>query len=351
VEILINIFHNNKKGFMQLKKRMKKIMHLGVSVLLLLSLSFGAVSTVHAQLVVSAPDVVGQQSIMDILKKVATELRDALVSSLSAEMINLLSTMASQLASNTAVWVGSGGNAESPLINVLPSKDYFKYAGARILSDVYNDVVIDNLEDGMWPTLNVYLNTDPSVLAAIRGGIRSFAQRPEISFEYPSIKNNWAGYLATVSASDLSPEIKTAQVLSVMVQAFDPGVNELSAIAQVEMYALNKAQSEARAEEESLQANDGFQAVVHYITGQVETPASQVKKELEYSLELQKQLPFDLNTSLLSNSDSLLSIGVNAGTIFTNTLFSQLMNKFKEGLFEDVSAPGNPFDPNSAVEY
>ena len=326
-------------------------MHLGVSVLLLLSLSFGAVSTVHAQLVVSAPDVVGQQSIMDILKKVATELRDALVSSLSAEMINLLSTMASQLASNTAVWVGSGGNAESPLINVLPSKDYFKYAGARILSDVYNDVVIDNLEDGMWPTLNVYLNTDPSVLAAIRGGIRSFAQRPEISFEYPSIKNNWAGYLATVSASDLSPEIKTAQVLSVMVQAFDPGVNELSAIAQVEMYALNKAQSEARAEEESLQANDGFQAVVHYITGQVETPASQVKKELEYSLELQKQLPFDLNTSLLSNSDSLLSIGVNAGTIFTNTLFSQLMNKFKEGLFEDVSAPGNPFDPNSAVEY
>ncbi|MFH1611607.1 MAG: hypothetical protein ABIA83_03355, partial [Patescibacteria group bacterium] len=335
------------------RQGVKKILHGVIAVVLLCGISFSIAPRVNAQAAVVAtnPDMILKMSIQDILKKMASSLKDALVSSLSAEMVNLVSMMANQLASNTAVWIASGGNAESPLYNVLPAKDYFKYAGARVISEVYNDVVLENLDEGMWPTLNVYINTDPQVLSAIRAGIKSLAIRPEISFEYPSIKNNWAGYLATLSATDITPEEKTAQVLAVMAQAFNPNVNELSAIAQVEMYALNKSQSEASSEEKQLLANDGFQAVVHYITGQVETPASLVKQQIETSLEVQAKLPFELNTSLLANSDTLLSIGMNAGTIFTNTLFSKLMDKFQSGYLSDISSPANPFDENSTVDY
>lgn len=332
----------------------KKFTHGLIAVLLLFSMSFAVAPQAHAQLAVvaSTPGMLAKMTIQDILKKLATELKDALISSLSAEMVNLLTNMANKLAYNTAVWVASGGNAESPLVNVLPPKDYFKYAGARVLSDIYNEVVVENFDDGMWPTLNIYISTDPIVLQAVRSGIRSFAVRPEISFEYPSIKANWTSYLASLSSSDLAPEEKSAAILAIMTQAFDPSVNELAAIAQVEQYVLTTTLSEASAEEEQLTANDGFMAVSHYITGQVETPASLVKQEVEDALQVQKELPFEINASLLANSDSLISIGLNAGTVFTNTLFSQLMSKLQGGLFEDVIMnDANPFDPNTAIEY
>ncbi len=337
---------------MKHRKVFNKLTRSLLAVLLALSLGVSIAPKAHAQLVTASPDLIAQMTADDVIDTVKVKLKDALIAALSAEMVNLLSMMANELAYNSAVWIASGGNAESPLFNSLPPSDYFKYAGARVLSEIYNEVAIDNLEDGMFPTLNIYLPTDPEVLQAIRQGIKGMAVAPEISFEYPSIKDNWSAYLASLSAEELEPEEKTAMVLSVMSEAFDPDVNEMSAVTQLQMYAVIQSFSEAQTEETSLIANDGFSAIEHYITGQIETSAGMVRDELETAMEIQKELPFNLSTALMSNSDTLISIGINAGTIFTNTLFSELMNKIQGGLFEDiVFDDSDPFDPDSSFEY
>jgi len=333
-------------------KCFKKITYSAVAVLLTLSFGASIATPVYANLPVVDITAQTDRVATEVIDKVKEVAKKSLVSALSAEMVNLLSMMAGQLASNTAIWVASGGNAESPLFNSLPPADYFKYAGAAVLSDIYNEVVIENFEDGLFPSLNIYLPTDPDVLQAVRLGIKSITIAPEISFEYPSIKNNWSSYLASVSSTNLEPEEKTAQILSIMAESFDPDVNELSAITQLQLHTVTTVYSEAQKEDEQLTANNGFMAIEHYITGQIETGASMVEAELTKALEIQKDLPFNLSTSLMANSDTLISIGINAGTIFTNTIFSELMNKLQGGLFEDiVFDDSNPFDPDSAIEY
>ncbi|MBT3230554.1 hypothetical protein HN358_02110 [Candidatus Uhrbacteria bacterium] len=340
---------------MNRRKTLRRIVHVFVAIFLLFNISSSASSILpiaHANLPVVDITAQTDRSIKEVLEVVADKLKQALTTSLSAEMVNLLSMMANELSYNSAVWIASGGNAESPLFNSIPPEDYFKFAGARVLSEIYNEVVIDNLEGGLFVTLNVYLPTDPEVLQAVRNGIKSYAIAPEVNFDYPDIKNNWTAYLASLDSSDLEPEEKTAMVLSVAVEAFDPDVNEFGAITQLHMYALSETYNQAQSEEQQLLANNGFRAVTDYITHQIFTPASLVKDELEQSIALQKSLPFDLSTSLMANTDTLMAIGINAGTIFTNTLFSELMNKVQGGLFEDVVFDdSNPFDVNSSIEY
>lgn len=308
-------------------------------------------NSAHAQ----APDVVAKLVQQDVTTVIQTYIKNALVAGLVTGLVNLLVSQLNTFAYDSAVWVASGGNAEDPLFDPRPIEDYLRYAGAEIAAEAISEITSSNIVDGVITQFNVQLPDDANLLAAIRNGIEStyVPTLDDESFNFNDIKDNWQGYLVDVYADDqATAQEKTEVVLQALAQSFDPGVNQLSSGLQIYSQTINEAQQEASVKKEKFLKDEGFVDVTD-VTGQyIETPASFVREKIAHAIERSTDGPMEISTTLLANSDSLIGIGINAASIFTNTLISELMNKVSGGLFQDIATDFtqvNPFDANSVV--
>jgi hypothetical protein len=344
---------------MALFLRMKKWMTSGLLTVLLFNLSFFATPGVaHAQLATISPDVIAADQARTVVENFEDVLREALVGSISTALINLMSQMANQFAYDSAVWIASGGNAERPLFDPRTAEDYLRDYGETVVAQFYDELITTNIEGGIIPTLGVYVPDDPYILRAMRNGLEDAVKGNIPETDYPEVAENFEGYLATLSVDpNLSVEDKTSQILSVIAEGFDPRVNEVSAGLQIQLNALGQAQVDSQVATDVFIRNEGFLPITDPYTGQVYTPASFLSDDLKNQLQFSQELPFQLTQSLFASDNALINIGLGAADIFTNTLLSELVNRWRDGLFEEVvnypefAANFNPFDPTSSSSF
>lgn len=328
-------------------------------VTLLLNVGFiaAAPQPVYAQLATFNPDIVALMQVDEVKTTVLNAIKQALIAALTTAVLNLLSYMANKFAYESAIWIASGGNAGHPLYNSLPTQDYMDNLAADVVFNVYNDLVAKNIDGGILPDFGVYLTDDKDVLQAMRLGLRSQVEGaiPEAD-DYLEATANFEGYLATLSLdTEATVEEKTVAVLTIVAEGFNPQVNEIGAGLQVQLATQQQALDESQTIAEENTKSDGFQPVKDPITGKKFTPASFVSAELFDSLFSAKKLPTELSTALLGNSDALIAIGTSATSIFTNTLLTSLMDRWRGGLLKETaydptfSSGYDPFDADSTL--
>ncbi|MBT4857174.1 hypothetical protein HON52_03220 [Candidatus Uhrbacteria bacterium] len=328
-------------------------------ILVALIFNFVLVAGIPKPVYALSPDVVASDAAKVIVDNVKAVIKQALIAALTAALLNLLSYMANKFAYESALWVGTGGNAGAPLYNSLPTQDYMDNLAAGVVAELVNGIVPDNITSGgILPDFGVYLTDDEDILQAMRLGLRSTQQSAVPESDFPEVSKNFEGYLATLSLdSEITAEEKTVAILSVISEGFDPSVSEIGAGLEILMTSTEQAAEEATVGAEENTEADGFKPVVDPITGARLTPQSFVSSDLYQSLFAAKTLPTDISIGLLSNSEALIGIGSSAASIFTNTLITTLMGRWRGGLFDEVvsypeySSDYDPFDSDGTSSY
>ena len=289
----------------------------------------------HAQLTTLNPDLVPFETKDEIEEAIQKPLAVALIQIL----LNLISFVANRLAYDAAIAIASGGKGQSANFEYRTIEEY----GQDLWGDILGES-IGQLSQGLdivGIEYNVCAPTNPLQTLNLQLGLAQAASRPEPTCSFREIQSNWEGFVASV-AEDSDPNV----LFEEFVAAHGRGQTELGATLTIltNTYAEAFHQDEVKTAE--LLQNERFKDVEDFISGNVQTPASVLQSQFQNKLdEAQGNQTEALQGALFGNEGALLQIGVSAGSVFLNTLLSQLTNKIYTGLFEPPTT-GGVFNPD-----
>ena len=254
-------------------------------------------------------------------------------------LLNLISFVANRLAYDAAIAITSGGKGQSPLAEYRTAEDYWQDVGADIAGQT-----IGSLSEGLGEigiNFNVCAPSDPNLRLNLQLGIASRYSRPEPKCQFRDIQSNWDGFVARHSSSEFGSQ----ELLREFSSQFAPGQGTLDSVIGIYVETIERESKQQDLEYKELLANKRFKNVQDVITGNVETPATVLEDQFKTKLkEGQSNQSEALQGALFGNEGALLQIGVSAGSVFLNTLLSQLTNKVYDGLFEAPTS-GGVFNP------
>lgn len=290
-----------------------------------------------------SPDVIASDTTTTVKDAVQKTTYGTVVGAVTTALINIMTYFANNFAHDAAVWVASGGNAEEPLFEARPVEDYFIYAGASVANEVINTLNENNVVDGRLEGFNVCA---PPNLGSLRAGIRSTYQREELEVcgSLDSIKSNWNAFFVSTREFIRDDEARNEAILGTLSQTIDPDVNGYSVSLSIFTETLLAADTQANQGFFELLGKEGVWDVTDFITGTTTTPSEFIVNDFENKQNSASNLPLDIASNLMSNSDALVQLGLSATSVFTNTLLSELTQKLAEGLFEPTLLDQNPFD-------
>ncbi|MFH1631884.1 MAG: hypothetical protein ABIA47_02570 [bacterium] len=309
----------------------------------------------HAQLPVTDVAAITYEQGKDIASRVATKLKEALVTTVTSSLINVMTYIANTAAYNAAVNIASGGDADLPLFDPRPPEDYFRYVGMSVVNEAIGIINEENIDGGLLEGYNLCVPLDPYVLLSYRVGLRRAYERPELTVPnmdmlgidnacgLNDIRRNWSSFLADTQAKFEDPQERNEFVLSTLSSTMEPEINEFAAGMTLYSDTIGKAMTEANTKLSQFIDDSGFRGVANYINGNIETPADTIKDDFYSTINQQKALPNQIGQALMSNTDALLQVGVMAGSVFTNTLLNEMADRIYSGLFE-VDFDPDPFD-------
>ncbi|MDP2631268.1 MAG: hypothetical protein Q8P30_00690, partial [Candidatus Uhrbacteria bacterium] len=293
------------------------------------------------------------------VKKIDKKLKQALVTSITTGIINTMTYVANTAAYNLAVNIASGGDADLPLFDPRPPADYFRYIGMSAANEAISVINAENAVGGFLAEFGLCTPIDPYILLAKRVGVRSVYERPTLEADpllgienacgLNDIRRNWQSFVADTKAQFPDDQTRNEFILSTLSSSMEPEVNEFSSGMQLYADTIGRAATDAKNKFLPFLNSDGFQAVKNYITEAQETPASMVQFDFENQIDKQSGIPNQIGAALISNTDAILQVGVMAGSVFSNTLLSELTDRLYSGLFENVAYDDSPFDEDAGV--
>jgi len=250
-------------------------------------------------------------------------------------ILNASTLVTQQLAYDTAEWVASGGKGQLPLIEVLSFGDYTKQLAYDAAGEFIGSLS-ENFTKGVFgvnlcqpPRFSAialqFQLTIPSV--ALNGVARA---KPKCA--WTDIVSNWD---ATAASLDNVTSFKSIKA------NFSAGGNDVAF-----GLGLNTAFFDAVAEKREagiLQriTNGGYKDVTNFLSGNVETPASLVKRNTESQIVEQVAAGQNINkNAIFANAFNIgaAQLGVVAASTFTNVLVTRLLGKLTKGLFHSDGA-------------
>ena len=302
---------------------------------LLVSSTFVVPRTVLAQgLPVIDSSLVGFKTKEEIEKAILKPLGVALIQIL----LNLISFVANRLAYDAALAIASGGKGQSANYEYRSVEEY----GQDLWQDVLGES-IGQLSEGLnvvGVNFDVCAPTSPLKTLNLQLGIAG-GTKPEPTCNFRDIQSNWEGFVASIQ-EDADPN----RIFDEFAASFGEGQTELSSTISILSQTYAQAAQTKETKTDELFANDRFKDVEDFITGNVKTPATVLEDQFKSKLdEAQGNQTEALQGALFGNEGALLQIGVSAGSVFLNTLLSQLTNKIYTGLFEPPTT-GGVFNPD-----
>lgn len=319
----------------QFKDIMQKVFFGWMAGVMLVSSFLFIPQSAHAQLTTLNPDLVPFETKDEIEEAIQKPLAVALIQIL----LNLISFVANRLAYDAAIAIASGGKGQSANFEYRSIEEY----GQDLWGDILGES-IGQLSQGLdivGIEYNVCAPTNPLQTLNLQLGLANAASRPEPTCSFREIQSNWEGFTASL-AEESNPNV----LFEEFVAAHGRGQTELGATLTIltNTYAEAFHQDEVKTAE--LLQNERFKDVEDFISGNVQTPASVLQSQFQNKLdEAQGNQTEALQGALFGNEGALLQIGVSAGSVFLNTLLSQLTNKIYTGLFEPPTT-GGVFNPD-----
>jgi|GEM_PF-3798640 len=235
-------------------------------------------------------------------------------------IITALDTAAQRLAQRAAVWVASGGKGQGPLVHSKPIGEFVRDVALDAATDFLNEFSTRTFGLGLCAPI------DASISLKIKLGIARQLQPPT-----PSC--SWQQFKAAREAEKRSFE--SGEFLTKLSVQFDPGENALDTAFTAHIAVLSENSNRAVNAWIERIVGRGFKDLVNPISGNIKTPANLIeestKTTIEYSGkgdELRAHALLEIN-----NKDLLTGVAANAGTMFLNTLFSKLIERWtKDGI-------------------
>ncbi len=286
---------------------------------------------------------------------------------------NAASYFANQVAYDTAVWLGSGGNGQQPLFVTEGWGSYLKNVGDAAAGEFLDTFARESSQghpgkctkgskeklgqacteegenfhecgvgDEQGDGTDIGFCTgavqgtgftplglcSPQRLGSFKLAILTplFQERRPLapSCTLSKIEQNWSAYLSNP---------RTA--LNAFNVVLDPRQNDLGVALQIRQNFSQQTAAATEAEKLTLAANKGLKNITEKITKFIKTPIAREEKQIEQPIETASQ------QFLTYTGD----IAADALGTFTNTLAARLMKRLMEG---DVPSPSGKFNPGSS---
>lgn len=279
-------------------------------------------------------------------EEVRAAIKKSVVTAVFTGLVNLATFAANRLAYDAAVMLASGGAADSPLVEFRTADDYFADYKAAVAGEAVAILSEEVAEaGGLLSNFNFCSPSSPEVFLQLRMGIRSVYDRPEPRCDINVIKQNWQGWMAELQSDVSDGTVRNDLVLGQLAQSFNPTTNEFAVGISLYTDILGKSQEDAYIRTGDLMAKGPVKDVLDNITNRVETPASFITTEFDQKKWEASTTSRRVAMAAMENTDVLVGIGISAGSVFANTLLSQLTNKLYTGLFDfDAIEDVDPFD-------
>jgi hypothetical protein len=273
---------------------------------------------------------------------------DALRASVATMLINIITFAADRAAYDAAVLIASGGNAEEPLYDQTPIEAYFKEVGLAVAGKAI-DEIDSSLEGagGVMSNFNLCAPRSPEILLSFKFGIKEAFKRPEPKCDVNKMADNWGSYLSEIKAGAEGGIFRNQTILTQLANVYNPNVNEFGVGLQLYSDILGDAHTEADLAKGKRLQDGPFKDVADFITGNVETPSGIVADDFITKTKASAEVREKLSIQILGSDGLLLGIGKQAGSIFANTLLSELTQRIYTGLFTFNDVPEDPFNPDS----
>lgn len=245
--------------------------------------------------------------IRDILKHIESFVLKAKDTAAWIGVKNGIRTFLTKIAYDTAVWIASGDNGQKPLLYTSQWKSYLSEAGDAAIGDALQTLATEN------GFLNFNL-CDPysnAIRLQIQLGLEYTLYKPRVpECTYTQMRQNWA------------KAIDDPAFLDNFSVAFDVAQNDLGQFITLQDTLLRKKEEEkVAAQLERL--NNAFKPVTDEISGLIETPADTVSAIFNASNNQALNEVLDLVGDPLAD----------AVNVFTSTLISKLLDRFRGGFF------------------
>lgn len=245
-----------------------------------------------------------QKDVQDAVKYTEDKARitlDKVIKQLGAVLFkNLLTIFFTELASQTAEWIASGGDGQAPLIFQDDWSDYLQGVGeaavAKTVIQFSKEIGIGDICAGPDVAIDILL---PEIQ-------RQRSQRPRCSLR--DLAETW--------------DPTTPEFLERFTLSFETGQNDLGVAANFMLSVQNEKEKEEKAREKEREEGQGFKATKEKLTKVITAPGSLIRKKLEESQYKDSQ--FTVFTG---------EIAADTINAFTTTLFGELLSKYRSGFF------------------
>ncbi len=300
----------------------------------------------HAQ---GAPVFDAQQFAIWVKDSVKYFLQSTMQAAVATALVNTVSFTADRLAYDAAVRIATGGPAEQPLYDGTPERTYLGQLGADIAGEAIGSLS-DTIEGagGLLSNFNLCAPSSPYTLIQFKLGIKGVYKRPEPKCDFNKMfgpEGTWNSFIADLT--DKSDGEKNQLILKELANMYDPQKAEFGAGLQLSTDIFGETTLLPFIGVQKKLQDNGFKDVVNAITQKVETPASILEKQVEESQDASTKVREQATFAMLTNKDLLLSLGVHAGSVFSNTLLSKVQERIWQGMFDFDTTQVDPFDPES----
>jgi len=253
---------------------------------------------------------------------------------LLSALLNLGTFVIDRLAYDAAMAVATGGEGQTLLIWDKSAVDNWKEFGLDIAGEA-----IGSLSELTGSVLDIKFNlctpTDPLVLLALQLSIKQAYQPEEPKCDFRDIQKNWSSFIASTVSKYATSEGITQTVLQTFAEGLRPGNNELSAAIGLNLQVHEQVLQAKWTNFFTQNSQDGFQDVRDFLTGTTKTPASTLQTQFNQAVVEADQKKTEVNMqAVIQNSHLISGLFMQAASVFTNTLLSQLLNKIYTGLFD-----------------
>jgi len=254
----------------------------------------------------------------------------AIIATLSFEAITYVLDTA---AYNTAVWLASGANGQTPLVEILTGTDAWKNFGLDVAANALAGLSAE-ISDYYDVEFNLCAPPDPLLRLSLQLGIVGKYQAPKPNCDWMSIQDNYLGFYQSALETAEDP---SKYMLEKFAESLEPGQNTLSYVVGVNVKVDSEVQEKKGILFEEYLSKGAFKDVVDVVTGKVKTPASIVEDSAKRELAKADDGKMEVLVGMMKDASTWKAIGMNVLSVFTNTLLSTWTNRIREGILQNLA--------------
>jgi len=256
-------------------------------------------------------------------------------------LLDLVSFFMNRIAYDAATWMANVGSGE-PAFQEDNFDDYLKDLGLDMAGEAFASLT-DILDEAFEMEFNICDPGSAFFRAGIQLGIGQKYQRPKPRCEFDNFTKNWSQAFSSFKKMGENP---SEYALGQIKKMLKPGQSVLDASIGINVRVQEKV-LEAKMSQftKEIVADKGFKDVKDFITGNVKTPSSLVQATIDEQLVTAPQGKTKDEWKQVKMDDGmLLSMVTSAGSMFTNTLLSKVLDRIYKGLISPNDDDIDHFD-------